>query len=156
VFEFQINNLSSLLDRFTTLPSKVQKKGLDGSARAAMRPVQNAARAAAKAFDDPNSPKKVWRKIVTQKATRSSRRVGGTVMRVGVIGGAKDSGGAESSYAESGSFFYWRFREFGTEKQAADPFMRKAFLTNIPKVQAIFADRIQKVIDRQAAAGGPT
>ena len=161
-FEFRIDDIDKLVNQMSALPSKIQKRGLDGAARAAMRPVQTAARNAARLFDDPLTPNEVWKKIVTQKASRTARRIGGTVMRVGISGGAqkyvdnKDNQRAKrvgKTYEDSGTSFYWRFREFGTEKQAAQPFMQPAFSSNLNKVQDIFAARLRKVIDREAKKG---
>lgn len=160
MFEFKITDADELVDKLSALPSKVQRRGLDGAARAAMRPVQRAAQAEARKFDDPLTQKKVYASIVTLKAARTARKIGGTVMRVGVVGGAKNYannklnqrlGRAGKQYETPGAVFYWRFREFGTEKQKAQPFMRPAFEKNLQRVQDIFADRLRRVISREAA-----
>lgn len=163
MFEFRINDIDELVDKLSTLAPRVQRRGLDGAARAAMRPVQNAARAAAQKFDDPLTETKIYKLIVTQKATRAARRIGGTMMRVGVLGGSKAYvenkvnqrlGRAGKTYETPGVAFYWRFREFGTEKQRAEPFMQPAFTSNLNAIQDIFADRLRKVLDREAKKGG--
>lgn len=163
MFEFKIDDADELINKLSTLAPRVQRRGLDGAARAAMRPVQDAARTAAQKFDDPLTEVKIWKLIVTQKASRAARRIGGTMMRVGVLGGSKAYvenkvnqrlGRAGKTYETPGVAFYWRFREFGTEKQRADPFMQPAFERNLGKVQEIFADRLRKVLDREAAKSG--
>lgn len=47
--------------------------------------------------------------------------------------------------------FYWLFREKGTPKQAAQPFMRPAFDRKQPESLAIFADKLRKRIEKIAA-----
>ena len=51
--------------------------------------VRDEARRNAKKLDDKDSPNAIWKNIRVQEATRSGRRIGGVVMRVGVAGGAR-------------------------------------------------------------------
>ena len=39
----------------------------------------------------------------------------------------RQAGKAGKAYKDDGTTFYWRFKEFGTSKMAATPFMRPAF-----------------------------
>lgn len=151
MFEFRIDDVDRLINQLSTLPSNVQRRGLDGAARAAMRPVQNAIALSAQKFDDPLTATQIYKMVVTQKASRTAKRIGGTMMRVGVIGGAKQPSDDKRSkrYASAGAAFYWRFREFGTEKQQAQPFMLPAFTSRLNEIQDVFADRMRKILDRE-------
>lgn len=105
------------------------------SARQAMNIARDAARANAKALDDPITKEKIWKNIVTQTGkTRNSDEI---IMRVGIRGGA-----AQNQYTNQtalsglpgGITTYWRFIEFGTSEIAAQPFMRPALSKNVGQI----------------------
>ena len=85
----KIEGAEQIIDRLSTLPSKLQKKAAKVAARRAMAIVRDEARRNAKKLDDKDSPNAIWKNIRVQEATRSGRRIGGVVMRVGVAGGAR-------------------------------------------------------------------
>ena len=85
----KIEGAEQIIDRLSTLPSKLQKKAAKVAARRAMAIVRDEARRNAKHLDDKDSPNAIWKNIRVQEATRSGRRIGGVVMRVGVAGGAR-------------------------------------------------------------------
>lgn len=115
--EFKIEGLDGVLRKMREFPAKLQKKGLVKAVRAGANIVRDDARTRAKQFDDPSTPKPIWKEIVSKVNGRRGRQEGGVVMQVGIRGGARKSGD---------NVFYWRFLEFGTEKMAARPFMRPA------------------------------
>ncbi|WP_111891590.1 HK97-gp10 family putative phage morphogenesis protein [Acinetobacter sp. MB5] len=105
------------------------------SARQAMNIARDAARANAKALDDPITKEKIWKNIVTQTGkTRNSDEI---IMRVGIRGGA-----AQNKYTDKtalsglpgGITTYWRYIEFGTSEIAAQPFMRPALSKNVGQI----------------------
>lgn len=100
-----------------------------------MNIARDAARANAKALDDPITKEKIWKNIVTQTGkTRNSDEI---VMRVGIRGGA-----AQNKYTDKtalaglpgGITTYWRYIEFGTSEIAAQPFMRPALSKNVGQI----------------------
>jgi len=115
--EFKIEGLDGVLRKMRELSPKLQKKGLVTAVRKGANIVRDDARNRAKQFDDPSTPKPIWKEIVSKVNGRRGRQEGGVVMQVGIRGGARKSGD---------NVFYWRFLEFGTEKMAARPFMRPA------------------------------
>ncbi|WP_314384941.1 HK97-gp10 family putative phage morphogenesis protein [Pseudomonas brenneri] len=163
---FSLQGLDGALDKMKTLAPKLKRSGLRKASRKAMNIVRDAARAAAKNIDDPETAEKIWRNIVTQEAGRQSKREGGVVMRVGILGGAKDysnvhtrKGGRRGTYAVGGDVrnpggdtFHWRFIEFGTEFIPAAPFMRPAMETNTEAVTNRFSTELRAEIDK--ALGG--
>jgi HK97 gp10 family phage protein len=62
-------------------------------------------------------------------------------MSVGVRGGSKSANDKLHPW-------YWRLKELGTEKQAADPFMRPALEQNIDAVTDKFISEINSEIDK--------
>lgn len=166
-FDFNIAGIDRLLDRMSVLPDKLQQQIGRRSARRAMLPVRDAARAAARAFDDPATKESIYRNVYIQQSARQSRRVGGVVMRVGVLGGARKysdtrenrrAGRVGASYATlgdkgnpGGDTWYWRFLEFGTEKMRAQPFLRPALERNAQSVADALVTNISRDLDELAA-----
>lgn len=141
--EFKIEGLEPALAAMRAVGPDLRKKGLRAAGTRAMRIVRDAARARAKGLDDPVTASIIWKKIVTRFNGRQSKREGGVVVQVGVAGGAKPKKGDKDTG-------HWRLLEFGTEKMAAQPFMRPAFEPNIGAVTDMFVKEIGPQIDKAA------
>jgi len=162
-FGVDIKGADQIINRMHVLPDKLQQRIGRKSARRAMVPVRNAAREAARKFDDPATKTAVFRNVYIQQSSRQSRNVGGVVMRVGILGGAKRyadtrqnrrAGRVGASYATGGDkgnpggdTFYWRFLEFGTEKMAARPFLRPALERNAQAVTDLLITNVNRDLD---------
>ena len=156
--QFKIDGLDSISDKLQKLGSqKVAKRIARKAARQAMNIVRDAARQNAKALDDPITPNKIFKEIVTQGGkTRDKNAIS---MRVGVRGGAKvpytnnsanrRSGKAGKSYITDGRVFYFRFLEFGTSRQPATPFLRPALANNIQQVTSKFTEVFSIELDKE-------
>lgn len=140
-FKFSITGAEATARRLRDLPPALHKKGLPKAARRAMKIVQDAARAAARGLDDPNTDQKFWRLIQIRKGRL---RGPGVRMRVGVVGGAISSKSKTHPW-------YWRLVELGTETQPAQPFMRPALETNAQAVADRFARELNVELDILAA-----
>ena len=141
------------------------KNAANRASRKAMNIVKKAARENAKRLDDKDSPEKIWKNIIT-KAART-RGTGFVVMRVGVKGGASQyantrvnrrAGRAGRTYQTQGDkknpggdTWYWRFKEFGSATNSADPFLRPALNNNINAVQAEFTRAYSAELDKEIA-----
>ena len=109
-----------------------------------MNIVRDAARANARAFDDPETKEAIWKRIVTQESRRRSTGFDGIIMRVGVRGGARSSKSRTPPW-------YWRLKEFGAEHMEAEPFMRPALAENIDQVTNTMVSESIKEIDKLLA-----
>ena len=130
------------------------KNAATRSARKSMNIVKKAAVNNAKAIDDPESPERIWKNIITKP--KRMRSDGFVLMRVGVRGGSKKyvstkrnvrAGRAGKSYSTGGDksnpggdTFYWRYQEYGTSDMPAQPFMRIALYNNTENVQSKFVE----------------
>lgn len=130
---FTMTGTDKVMRRLRDFPPKLQKKGLRRAARVSMNIVRNAARAAARQFDDPSTQTQIWRLIIVREARG---REPGIRMRVGVAGGARSSRSKVPPW-------YWRLIELGTEEQRARPFMRPALENNAEAV----ADRFERELN---------
>lgn len=136
--QFEIQGLDGVLRKMRELSPKLQKSGLVKAVRKGANIVRDDARNRAKEFDDPNTPKPIWREIVTKVNSRRGRQEGGVVMQVGIRGGAREAGD---------NVFYWRFLEFGTEKMAARPFMRPALESNVERATDAIVAELKRQLD---------
>lgn len=139
---WDIKGADELLRRMRALPAKFAKRGARRAARRAMIPVRDSARSAAKQFDDPSTPKQIWKEIVIAESSRQSKQVGGIVMRVGVRGGARKTGD---------NVFWWRFLELGTERIRARPFLRPALEGQASSVSDTLTRELSKALDEEVA-----
>ncbi len=139
--DFKLSGVDDAVKRLRQFAPKLQKKGLRSAARKAMNIVRDAARETARGFDEPETPTKIYKLITTQESTRGSKRVGGVMMRVGILGGAKRSKDRDPPW-------YWRLIEFGDEFTPAKPFMRPALANNIGRVTDKFSTELNSEIDK--------
>lgn len=137
---FNLRGVDDVVDRLSELPEKVAKAGVRRAARKAMSIVRDAAKARARAIDDPNTPMNIADFIEMRESPNSGKAVGGIVMRVGVAGGATYRRGATTPT-------YWRYVEFGTERSRARPFMRPALEKNVSAVTNTFVTDLIDTLD---------
>lgn len=143
--EFQIQGLDPVLDKLRTVSREIAQKGARAAGTRAMRIVRDAARAKARALDDPQSKQSVIAKNVTTRFdSKGSKRQSAIVVKVGVAGGAKPMPGREDTG-------HWRLLEFGTSTAQAQPFMRTALSENVEAVTAAFVEELVPQIDKALA-----
>lgn len=163
-FDVQLNGLDGVLERLKTLTPKLQRRVLRSAARKAMLPVRDDARERAMQLDDPQTAESIAKNITIQVSTRRSRQVGGVVMRVGVLGGARQYANTRQNVRKrragktyrtlgsktnpGGDTWYWRFIELGTSRQRAQPFLRPALETRAQQVTDILATEVSQGIDK--------
>ena len=161
--EFQIQGLDAVLAKMRALGPGLSAKGARTAMRKAANVVRDAAKANAAKLDDPSTPNRIADNVAVQFASKTLKRTGDIMFRVGVRGGARQySNTSENrgksrvgkSYATGGSTFYWRFLEFGTSKMAARPFMRPALSENVGKAAEVAVVELNKAIDRLAKKAG--
>lgn len=162
-FEIRITGAKDLLDRMSQLPDKLQKKGAVRASRKAMRIALNAARAAARELDDRESVEQIWRNVALQNSPRQGRQVGGVVMRLGVLGGARKYGDTRENrrkqrvgrtYRTGGSknnpggdTWYWRFLELGRKGVAKQEFLVPAVMGNAQTIEGTLAQQLEREIE---------
>lgn len=160
--EVKVEGIEQLSARFKALSVGMRNKGVRAAMRKGANVVRDAAKAAARAIDRPETPLSIEKNIAVQFNGRLQKRTGDIGFRVGVRGGAKQyadtkanrrSGKVGSSYTTGGTTFYWRFIEFGTSKMRARPFLRPAIENNAEKVMGVIVAEMNKQLDRFAKKG---
>lgn len=151
--DVQIHGIDELNRKLKLLTSsKAAKRIARKAARQAMNIVRDAARANAKAIDDPETAEKIWKNIAVSGG--KSRNANEIVMRVGVRGGAamnKYSDREKLANLSGGNTTHWKFIELGTSRLPAVPFMRPALSTNIQEVTNKFSNVFGVELDKELA-----
>lgn len=160
--EITVNGLDQLHARMRSISEGMRKKAARAAMRKGANVVRDAAKAAARAIDRPETPNKIHENIAVQFNGRLLRRSGDIGFRVGVRGGARQYANTKENrrksrvgetYKVEGSTWYWRLIEFGTSRFAARPFMRPALENNAGKVLQAVVSEMNKQIDRLAKKG---
>lgn len=174
--EVEMRGVDELVVKLNNLKYETRSKGGRYALRKAAQFVRDAARANARRLDDPESKEIIAENIVERWNSRLYKFTRDLGFRVGVIGGALPSATRAAMYSArsrrrrgvptleslgqiagegpGGDTFYWRFLEFGTEKQAARPFMRPALENNTQQATDVFVREYSKVIERAIKKAG--
>lgn len=147
--EVKIEGLELVQEKLKRLGNpRLIKNAARRSARKAMAIVRDAARANAKALDDPETAEKIWKNIAI--ASGKTRNPSEVVMRVGVRGGASFSN-PNPPNTSGGDTRHFRWVEFGSANNPPTPFLRPALQNNIQAVTNSFAENLNKEIDKELA-----
>lgn len=155
--EVKIEGLSGLLQALKALPPEIASKG-GGPARVALAKAAKLIRddARARAPVDTGATRD---NIVMKRDSRPDRFGVNERYTVGVRGGAskyannrrnRRKGRAGQVRETAGNTYYWRFKEFGTAKMAAEPFIRPAFDANAERALQLIGSELEKAIARAA------
>tara|TARA_B100002003_G_C14152057_1_gene554128 strand:+ start:3554 stop:4048 length:495 start_codon:yes stop_codon:yes gene_type:complete len=148
-----IDGLAEVLGKFEAIEYDLKKKGGRFALRKAAQLVRDKARQNAAALDDPETAANIERNIVERWSGRTFKRTGDLMFRVGVMGGAGGNASAASLDSLPGKDTrHWRYKEFGTEKVAATPFLRRALADNISAAINEFATQYDKKMTRAIKA----
>lgn len=160
--EFSLTGLDSLLGKLEAVSYDVKRKGGRSALRKAAQVIRDKAKQNAERLDDPETAAKISANIVERWNGKLFKQTGDLGFRIGVMGGAGGrKSGAEQSGLPGGDTRHFRYVEFGTEKTAAQPFLRPALEQSIGQATDVFVKEYEKAIDRavkraakKAAAGG--
>tara|TARA_Y100000780_G_scaffold118819_1_gene106978 strand:- start:6810 stop:7304 length:495 start_codon:yes stop_codon:yes gene_type:complete len=148
-----VEGLAEVLGKFEAIEHDLKYKGGRFALRKAAQLVRNKARQNAAALDDPETAANIERNIVERWSGRTFKRTGNLMFRVGVMGGAGGNATAASLDSLPGKDTrHWRYKEFGTEKVAATPFMRRALADHISAAINEFSTQYDKKMTRAIKA----
>ena len=144
--DFRIEGMANIKKNMMELEKDVRLKGARFAGRKASNVIRDAAIANAEAIDDSETANSIAKNIVVQFATKTFKRTGDVMFRIGVRGGAKTR--KENEKNAGGDTFYWRFLEFGTSKMEAKPFLKPAMTDNIDKATNVFVSEFDRWLTR--------
>lgn len=153
-----IRGLDGILDALKALPPEVASKN-GGPARVALakgaRVIRDDARLRA-----PKDTGALAANIVMKRDGNPQRFGANERYTVGVRGGSlstfsntkrnRRKGVVGKKYEKQSSTYYWRFKEFGTKKMPADPFLRPAFESKKEEAMNVIASTLASGIERAA------
>ena len=163
--QFNLEGLDSLLGKLEAVQYDVKRKGGRSALRKAAKLVAEKVKAAAARIDDAATRENISKNITIRWSNKTFKRTGDLGFRVGILGGARvpakrvrkrgtatldelgEFAGAGSKNP-GGDTFHWRFIEFGTQKVAAQPFMRPALASSVDEATNAFIKNYELAIDR--------
>ena len=147
---FHIHGLDAVLAKLKAVSYETRYRGGRFALRKAAQVVREAAKQNAQRLDDAETGRSIAENIAERWNGKLYKSTGDLGFRVGVLGGAKIPKDNVDEGA-SGPTPHWRLLEFGTEKMAAQPFMRPAIENNVDRVVSVFVSEYGKAIDRAIA-----
>ena len=150
---FTIEGLDELLAKLDAISYDLKQKGGRASLRRAANIIRDAAKRSADAIDRADTENSIPANIKIQWGSRTFKKTGDLLFRVGVDGGAAYTNKNKGAKRKGGDTFYWRFIEFGTQKMQARPFMRPAIKQNQDKATQEFIASYIRYIDRAIKKG---
>ena len=155
---FDLSGIDSLVSKLESVTYDMKRKGGRSALRKAAQLIADKAKEGALRLDDPATGRSIAKNIALRWNGKLFKASGNLGFRVGVLHGAKIEKKGNPDEGASGPTPHWRLLEFGTEKMAAQPFMRKALAENISEATSTFLTEYEKAIDRAirraARAGG--
>lgn len=149
----RMTGVEQLEKKLEGLKYDMAKKGGRFALRKAAQVIRDAARQGAQRFDDPETGRSIAKNVVEKWNGRLNKRTGDLGFRVGVQGGAK----VDKTNPDTGSGGptpHWRFKELGTEKMAAEPFLVPAMKANAQRATDVFINQYGLALDRALKRSG--
>lgn len=149
-FTVKIEGLAEIKRKLDKLPERIGKNAMRRSLRKGANVIRDAARNNAKRIDDEETREQIWKNISVQSGgAKRERRIGGVMMRVGVMGGARPTSGDNGT--PGGNTTHWRWIELGRSDAPAQPFLTPAGAENAGKALDAIVQDMPKQIDRELA-----
>lgn len=147
--QFTLDGADEVLAKLRQLSYETNKKGGRRALRLAAQFIRDAAKENAVALNDPQTGRTIASNIAERWNGRLNKATGDLAFRVGVLQGAiLPAKGEKPDESAGGPTPHWRLLEFGTEKMAARPFMRRALSQNVEGATSIFMYEFDKALDR--------
>lgn len=162
--EFDLQGVDELVGKLDAVVYETKYKAGRFALRKAAQLVRDKAKANALRLDDPATARSIEKNIAERWDSKLFKQTGDLGFRVGVKGGARqygdtkgnrrggrvgetyETGGDKSN--PGGDTYYWRFLEYGTSRQRAQPFMRPALANNLDAAANEFIQQFGKGLDR--------
>lgn len=156
----KVEGLAETERRLKLLPDRVGRNAMRRALRKGGNVIRDAARANFKALDDSRSLEQIWKNVTVKGAgKRRENREGGPVMRVGVLGGARNMTaygefGGQGKGNPGGDTWYWRFLEYGTSEFSAKSPMRRAMASSAEDALSAIQNSMLAETDKELAKLG--
>jgi HK97 gp10 family phage protein len=153
--DFELRGMESMLAKFDSIKQDVKYKGGRAALRKAANLIATKAKENAQKLDDPETAANISKNVAVRWGGKRFKATGDLNFRVGILGGA--GGNKKASELDSlpgKDTRHFRHVEFGTEKTAAQPFLRPSLQNNTGEAISVFAKEYEKAIDRAIKKAG--
>lgn len=148
-FTVKMEGVDELSKRLEGLSYDMSKRGGRFALRKAAQVIRNRAIQEAQTIDDPKSREDISKNITERWGSRFNKTTGDLMFRVGVQGGAGGNlSKKEQSALPGGDTRHWRYIEFGSENNQANPFMRRSGEESAQAATDEFISQYNKALDR--------
>lgn len=146
--EFELQGMESMLAKFDAAKQEVRYKSGRSALNAAANFLVGKVKEGVSRWDDPSTSENIAKNVAKRWGSKRFKSTGDLSFRVGILGGAGGNK-PKAAFADlpGGDTRHWRFKEFGTEKTAADPAVRPALFNNQGEIINVFAKQFEKKFD---------
>lgn len=154
--QWDLKGFEQVTAKLRALPVELRGKPGRSALGSAARLVTNQAKDNALRIDDAETGRKIADNVVQRFRSRYFKQTGDLMISVGVatLKGRIPAGNPDTG--PKGNTPHWHLIELGTEKTRAQPFLRPALPALSDRVQATFASKLEKAIDRLVKKGAAT
>lgn len=151
---FSLIGADELVATLKTVNNDVRYKSGRFALRKAANLVAKALKEGALRLDDPETGRSIADNVAVRFSSRTFKRTGKLMFRVGIKHGAVLSKGGDKSV--NAPTPHWRLLEFGTQNMAARPFARPALERNVGPATTEFLRQFKKKLDRAVKSARKT
>lgn len=149
--QFSLVGYDQVIEKMRKLPVAMRGKPGRSALGSAATVVKKAAQQNALKVDDAKTGRRISRNIVQRFRGRYFKRTGDLMISIGVATPKGRIPKGNPDLGSDGPTPHWHLIELGTERSKAQPFLAPALENNINRVLDIFAERLEKQIDKIAS-----
>lgn len=148
--KWDLKGFDRVSKKLQELPVAMRGKPGRSALGSAVRVMTNKANDNALRVDDPLTGRRIADNIVQRFRSKYFKRTGDLMISVGVGTAKGRIPRGNPDEGPKGNTYHWHLVELGTEKMKAQPFLRPTFQQTSDKVQQVFAEKLEKQIDKIA------
>lgn len=146
--KWDLHGFDRVIAKMRGLTPALRGKAGRSALGSAARVVTNAAKDNALRVDDPETGRKIADNVTQRFRSKYFKATGDLMVSVGVATNKGPIPKGNPDEGSKGNTPHWHLVELGTERMRAQPFLRPALENNISKVEQVFADKLEKQIDK--------
>lgn len=146
--QWDLRGFDRVISKMRNLPVALRGKAGRSALGRAARVVTNAAKQNAERIDDAETGRTIAANITQRFRSKFFKQTGDLMISVGVATNKGPIPKGNPDEGPKGNTPHWHLIERGTEKVRAEPYLGPALVQNIDRVQTVFADGLEKQIDK--------
>lgn len=146
--KWDLRGFDEVTKRMRGIPIALRQKVGRSAFGSAARAVTTAAKENALKVDDSETGRTIASNVVQRFRSRYFKSTGDLMISVGVATEKGRIPPGNPDTGPKGNTPHWHLIELGTEKMAAQPFLRPALADNVDRVQEVFASKLSQQLDK--------